>query len=109
MNADKNAKFEIYKSNNKYYGKIIWGTGRESKDVKNPDEKLRNRELVGIKMLNNFVFDGNNTWSDGTIYDPNDGKTYSCKLTLTSANKLDVRGYVGISLFGRTETWTKIN
>ncbi|MCH8553980.1 MAG: DUF2147 domain-containing protein [Schleiferiaceae bacterium] len=108
-NPQKDAKFEIYEKDNKYFGKIIWGTGRDTKDSKNPDPKLRGRDLVGLIILNNFVYDGKNTWVDGTIYDPQDGKTYSCKLTLTSPNKLDVRGYLGISLFGRTETWTKIN
>jgi uncharacterized protein (DUF2147 family) len=108
-NPAKDAKFEIYKKDNKYFGKIIWGTGGDTKDSKNPDPKLRSRDLVGLTILKNFVFSSNNTWEDGSIYDPKDGKTYSCKLTLTSANKLDVRGYLGISLFGRTETWTKIN
>lgn len=58
-------------------------------------------------MLNNFVFEGDNTWSDGTIYDPREGKTYSCKLTLKSPDQLNVRGYVGVALFGRTEIWTR--
>ncbi len=64
--------------------------------------------MIGLTILKNFEFKSKNVWSDGTIYDPKDGKTYSCKLTLVSNNKLEVRGYVGISLFGRTETWTKI-
>ncbi len=109
INPAKDAKFEIYKKDNKYFGKIIWGKDGDTKDSKNPDSKLRNRYLIGLTILNNFLFDGKKTWDDGTIYDPKDGKTYSCKLTLASANKLDVRGYVGISLFGRTETWTKVN
>ncbi len=108
VNAKGDAKFKIYASDNKYFGSILWGTGRETKDVKNPDTSLRNRELVGLTILNDFVYEGSNVWANGTIYDPNDGKTYSCKLTLKSPDKLDVRGYVGISLFGRTETWTRI-
>lgn len=108
-NPVKDAKFEIYKKDNKYFGKIIWGTGGDTKDSKNPDPNLRSRDLVGLTILKNFVLSSNNIWEDGSIYDPKDGKTYSCKLTLTSANKIDVRGYVGISLFGRTETWTRIN
>lgn len=109
LNEKQDARFLIYKSNNKYFGKIVWGTGSETKDVKNPDTKLRSRELVGLTILNNFVFDGKKTWEDGSIYDPKNGKTYDCKLTLTDKNKLDVRGYVGVSLFGRTETWTRVN
>lgn len=109
VNAEKDAKFLIYKQGNKYFGKIRWGTGRDTKDSKNPDPKLRGRDLVGLTILNDFIFDGGQIWSGGTIYDPKDGKTYSCKLTLKSADKLDVRGFVGLSLFGRTETWTRID
>ena len=109
INSEQNARFEIYKKGDKYFGKILWGTGSDSKDVENPDASLRSRELVGLTILHDFVYEGKEIWADGTIYDPKDGKTYSCKLTLTSADKLDVRGFVGFSLFGRTETWTRIN
>ncbi len=109
LNEKKDARFLIYKSDNKYFGKIVWGTGSETKDMKNPDTKLRSRELVGLTILNNFVFDGKKTWEDGSIYDPKNSKTYDCKMTLIDKNKLDVRGYVGLSLFGRTETWTRGN
>ncbi len=108
MSPKKDSKFEIYASNNKYYGKIIWGSGAATTDQKNPDEKLRNRPLIGLVMLTDFVFDGDDTWGKGTIYDPREGKYYSCKLTLKSPNELNVRGFVGISLFGRSEIWTRI-
>lgn len=51
--------------------------------------------------------DGDGRWSVGQIYDPNSGKTYSCKLKLIDRNTLYVRGYIGISLIGRTETWRR--
>jgi uncharacterized protein (DUF2147 family) len=108
MNEKKDAKFQIFKKENKYYGKIIWGTGDQKKDTKNPDAKLRNRDLIGLVILNHFVFDGDATWENGTIYDPREGKTYSCKITLKSNDKLNVRGFVGLSMFGRTEMWTRI-
>ncbi|MFN3996767.1 DUF2147 domain-containing protein [Algoriphagus sp.] len=109
INAEKDAKFQIYKEAGQYFGKIIWGTGGETKDVKNPDLSLRKRDLVGLVILNNFIFEGSNSWKDGTIYNPKDGKTYSCKLTLKSPKTLEVRGFVGISMFGKSETWSKIN
>lgn len=108
-NSEKDAKFEIYKKGNQFFGKIISGNGSGAKDSKNPNPKLRNKDLTGLTILNNFVYDQKKTWEDGTIYDPNNGKTYSCILKLTSGDKLSVRGYVGVSLFGRTETWTRIN
>ncbi len=108
INETKDAKFRIFKEGNKYYGKIIWGSGDETKDIKNPVTKLRDRDIIGLIMLNDFVFDGKQTWQDGTIYDPREGKTYSCKITQKSKDQINVRGYVGIAMFGRTEIWTKI-
>ncbi|WP_194777180.1 DUF2147 domain-containing protein [Pararhodonellum marinum] len=107
VNEEGNAKFNIYKSQDRYFGEITWGTGGDTKDSNNPDPKLRGKNLVGMTILKDFKFDGKNTWSEGSIYDPKDGKTYSCKLTLKSGDKLEVRGYVGISLFGRSETWSR--
>lgn len=109
INQKKDAKFLIYKLEDKYFGKVIWGTGDQKKDYKNPNPKLRDREVIGLVILNNFVFDGDDTWEEGTIYDPREGKTYSCKLTLKGKNQLNVRGFIGISMFGRTDVWTKIN
>ncbi len=111
LSGKKDSRFLIYKQGNKYFGKVVWGTemdkGIVSKDTKNPDPKLRNRELLGLVLLKDFEFDKADTWENGTIYDPREGKTYSCKMTLKNANQLDVRGFIGISLFGRTETWTR--
>lgn len=108
LSPKKDSKIEIFQSGNKFYGKIIWGTGSSPKDVKNPDKTLRNRDLIGLSILNGFVFDGDDTWEDGTIYDPREGKTYSCKMEMDGMNKLKIRGFIGISLLGRTETWTRV-
>ena len=107
-NEKKDAKFQIFKQGDKYFGKILSGSGGETKDVKNPNTKLKTREIIGLVMLNNFVFDGDATWKDGTIYDPREGKTYSCKITIKSKNQINVRGFMGIAMFGRTEVWTRI-
>jgi uncharacterized protein (DUF2147 family) len=109
VNEKRDAKFNIYKNGNMYYGKLIWGKGSEIKDVKNPNPDLRNRDIIGLVLLNNFIYDGNGIWKNGTIYDPREGKTYSCKITIKDKTTLLVRGYVGLSLFGRTETWVKTN
>ncbi|OYQ33134.1 SIGNAL peptide protein [Flavobacterium cyanobacteriorum] len=108
MSPEKDAHILIYKKNTRFYGKIVWGSGNEQKDIHNPNPKLRNRDLIGLIILNDFEYSSSNTWSNGTIYDPREGKTYSCKMNLESADRLKIRGYVGISLFGRTETWTRI-
>ena len=81
---------------------------RPKTDVHNPDPKLRDRPLLGLDIFKGFTYDGNGEWSGGTIYDPNSGKTYSCKLKLVDPDTLKVRGYLGISLIGRTETWKRL-
>jgi uncharacterized protein (DUF2147 family) len=114
LSQKKDSRILIYKQSDRrsgdaFFGKIVWGTGGSPKDEKNPNPALRNRELVGTVILNDFKFDGDDTWQGGTIYDPREGKTYSCKMTLKDAAHLNIRGYIGVSLFGRTEVWTKAN
>jgi uncharacterized protein (DUF2147 family) len=61
-----------------------------------------------MNVVHSFKYSGANIWDQGYAYDPENGKTYSCKMTL-NGNKLDVRGFIGISLIGRTTTWTRTN
>jgi len=77
-------------------------------DDQNPDPALRTRSRVGLVILNDAVFDGIDTWEDGTIYDPANGKTYSAKMTMEDKNTLFLRGFVVFSLLGRTSTWYRI-
>lgn len=110
---DKTGKIEIYKSGNKYFGKLIWGKtmyeagGTTSrKDEKNLDAKLKSRNLKDMVMLTNFLYN-DGVWEDGKVYDPYNGKTYSSTLKLKDG-KLNIRGYIGISLLGRTTVWQRI-
>jgi uncharacterized protein (DUF2147 family) len=105
------AKIQVFRSGDRYFGKIIWlknpeKNGAPRLDIKNPDKALQKQQIVGLTILKNFRFD-DGEWNDGKIYDPQSGSTYSCYLTLTNNNTLKVRGYVGISLLGRTEIWTR--
>lgn len=115
LNQEKEAKVEIYKAKNgKFYGKIVWlkepmRNGKPKMDDKNPKDNLKSQPLIGLLILKGFDKDGDKTYEDGTIYDPKNGKTYSCKITYENANTLSIRGYVGISMLGRTTTWTKAN
>ena len=103
---------EISRCGNLYCGKITWlkypkdDAGMDKVDFKNPDETLRNRPLWGLEILRDFKYDGENEWASGKIYDPKNGKTYSCKIT-REGNVLKVRGYIGLSLLGRTTLWNK--
>ena len=111
-NDVKSGKILITKEKDgKFYGKVVWlkeplKNGKPKVDELNEDEKLRSRPRLGLPVLFGFVKDGDTKYTDGKIYDPNNGKTYSCNMTF-KGNKLDIRGYVGISLFGRTTTWTR--
>lgn len=106
-NPSGEGRIEIYKKNNKYFGKLYWIKESSKKDVKNPNPDLRSRNIQGTEILTNFTKNGK-TYEDGEIYDPKSGKTYSCKMTLKGDDKLDIRGYIGISLIGRSETWKRI-
>ncbi|GAB3325566.1 DUF2147 domain-containing protein [Larkinella ripae] len=116
LNGTKRGQIQIYKKGDQYFGKLVWlkepndpVTGKPRTDVKNSELNLRTRPLVGLDVMKDFTYDGGKVWEDGSIYNPEDGKLYSCKLTLKNPNTLDVRGYVGISLLGKTQTWTRIN
>lgn len=98
-------------SDGKFYGKVIWlkeplKNGKPKVDELNADSKLRSRPRLGLQVLSGFVKDGETKYTDGTIYDPLNGKTYSCHMTY-NGKIMAIRGYIGISLFGRTTTWSR--
>lgn len=113
LNASGEAHIEIYKKGDQFFGKLSWlkepneANGKPKTDQKNPNETLRNRPILGLEILKNFVFD-EGKWIDGTIYDPKSGKTYSCKISLKDANQLNIRGFIGLSLIGRTEVFKRV-
>ena len=119
-NEEKDAKIEIYKCGDKYCGKIIWleepnypegskdGTlGTPRLDHHNPDPSLRKVLIIGLNIVHDFTTTDGHIWYGGTVYDPKSGKTYRGKMKLVSPHQLDLRGFVGIPLFGRTTTWTR--
>lgn len=113
-NAEKTSHIEVFKQGNKYYGKIVHlvepndTNGKPKVDKDNPQAKLRNRPLKGLVILEGLQYEGEGEYEDGEIYDPKSGKTYSANAKLNGKDRLDLRGYVGISLIGRTSTWTRV-
>lgn len=110
INSDKDVKVEIYKSGDKYFGKIVWASNLYEadgktlrKDTKNSNESLKNRTLLNMVILTGYSYD-DGEWTGGEIYDPKSGKTYKSKMKFSGKN-LEIRGYVGI--FSKTTTWTK--
>ena len=114
LNQDASAHITIFQQGGKYQGRIVWlkemkdERGNPKMDKNNPVVAMRRRPIIGTEILKGFSYSGDNVWEGGTIYDPRTGKTYSCKITLANANKLDVRGFVGFSMLGRTESWSRV-
>jgi len=112
-NPSGEGQVEIYKRGEKYFGKLAWlkepndEKGKPKTDIKNPNANLRSKSILGLEILKDFVFE-DGKWTDGTIYDPKTGKTYSCNLNIKSDGQLNIRGYVGISLIGRSESWKRV-
>ena len=116
---DKSAKFEIYRCGSLYCGKISWlrepnypPTDKKMPDTpkmdsNNPNPALRNRTLAGLPFISGFSYEGDNFWK-GMIYNPEDGGTYRCNFSMAGDNLLKVRGYIGIPLLGKTQTWTRV-
>jgi uncharacterized protein (DUF2147 family) len=103
---------EIYRTEKSTYeGRIAWGEHEGLLDTKNPDPAKRSRVLVGQVILRDFIFAGENKWKNGHIYDPDSGHEYSSSMQLDDdgrdRNTLRLRGFIGISLLGRTEKWTR--
>jgi uncharacterized protein (DUF2147 family) len=97
----------------KLCGTITWlrapldAQGKPKTDIHNTNGTLTTRPICGLQILGNFVPDGANAWTGGFIYDPEKGETYDSNMHLKPDGTLAVRGYVGISLLGRSEIWTR--
>ncbi len=112
---DKKSKIEIYKKGNTYYADIVWmkepreDDGSLKKDENNPDPDKRDRTIKGLTIFKGMKCTETNMLEDGTLYDPESGKEYSGWMELKDANTLKVRGYIGISMIGRTEYFERVD
>jgi uncharacterized protein (DUF2147 family) len=120
-NEEKDAQIEIYSCEGKYCGKIVHliepnyppndpkgMAGKPKVDRENPDAAKRELPILGMILVGGFSHAGGTLWENGFIYNPKEGKTYKCKMTLESPDKLKVRGFIGISLIGKTTYWTRV-
>ena len=114
LTEDSRGKMEIFKNpkNNTYEIKVVWQknskdeNGKEKLDKKNPKPELRNRPLQGMVFATGLTFDaGDQGWYGGSVYNPEDGNMYSCKARLDGNRILRFRGYLWVSLLGKTTTW----
>ena len=110
---NEDAQIEIFKDGGKLDGKIAalnekyTKDGQKITDIHNPDPAKRERPLIGLVVMKGISPYGPSKWDGGTAYDPKTGNTYSVSLEYDGGNTLKVRGYLPISLIGRTEVWTR--
>jgi uncharacterized protein (DUF2147 family) len=109
---NEDATFEVFENDGKLSGRIVdlrepLRDGKPKVDIHNSDPSKRSRPVIGIVFMYGFVKKSDTKWENGTIYDPKSGNTYSCTMELDGPDKLKVRGYIGISLIGRTDVWTR--
>jgi len=120
ITPDGDCKIEIFCCGDKYCGRIAelkdpnypaddegGMAGKPKIDRENRNPALRSRPLVGLQLMEGLTYVGKNVWEKGTIYNPDDGRNYKCKLTLSAPDRLEVRGYIGIPLLGGTSIWTR--
>lgn len=82
--------------------------GDENKTCTKCTDERKDKPIQGLTILTGLKANGNNNWDGGKILDPENGKVYSAKMSLDeSGNKLTVRGFIGISLIGRSQTWIR--
>jgi len=110
----EDAQVEIFEADGKLSGKIAalnkeyTSDGIEKTDISNPDPAKRSRPLIGLVFMTGFTPEGSGRWDHGTVYDPKTGHTYASFLEYNGGNTIKLRGYIGISLIGRTAVWTKV-
>ena len=115
-NDIKSSQIEIYKENGMYHGRIIWLEDPANSDGSTPrvdefneDPSLEKRPLMNLVILKDLKWNAEDRqWQEGTIYDPNNGKTYECYCQMQDDGTLYFKGYVlGITWLGRSTVWTR--
>jgi uncharacterized protein (DUF2147 family) len=107
LTESKDGIIQISSAGGVYEGRIVGGNHPGRFDEKNPDSTLRDKPLLDAIILHNLRYDGDGKWSGGVIYEPDSGRTYKCLVELIDADTLRVRGFIGISLLGKSQLWTR--
>ncbi|QIK60243.1 DUF2147 domain-containing protein [Dysgonomonas sp. HDW5A] len=107
--GDAKSIVEITEKDGKIYGKVIEILNPEKKNAKcnNCPDSDKDKPVLGLYVIKGLSKDGKE-YSNGKILDPSSGKLYKCTVSLDDNDKLKVRGYVGISAFGRNQIWTRV-
>ena len=95
-------------------GRIIWlakgrdTAGQPTRDNKNQDAVFRQRPLCGLTVIQGLEPAGLDHWNSGSLYNPDDGRTYRISAELRSADVFVARVYLGLPLFGETKTLLRV-
>jgi uncharacterized protein (DUF2147 family) len=114
LHDNKRIEIEITPCGETLCGKLVWfkrpndAQGLPLVDLNNPDSALRARPLIGLVVLNGLRRTGENTWENGSIYDPDDGATYNASMSMQDDGALQVRAYVLMPMLGKTFVWTRM-
>src|SRR5512134_2373260 len=114
LTEDKDAVLTISNCGDQLCGPIIWlesATDRRGSlrlDQNNPDPAKQKQRICGLVVITGLEPTSPDTW-DGYVYNPQDGETYSGNITILSDKALQVRAYIGLPIFGRSQTWTRVN
>ena len=111
-NTEKTAQIEIMENEDEMIGKLVWiqldeGDPETLTDLVNSDSSLRNRPLMGLTILKGLKYK-NGIWSEGEIYDPESGLSYTCEIQLKKKDLLEVKGFLGDSWVSRTVEWNRV-
>ena len=115
LNERQDSRIKIYaceKDEDELCGEIVWlknpngDDGKPRRDVKNENESLRGRQILGLEVIKGMEYDGDGEWEDGDIYNPRNGETYDAELEEVDANTLKVSGCVWFLC--ETQTWTRV-
>jgi uncharacterized protein (DUF2147 family) len=114
LTEDKDAALRITRCDGELCGRIIWlqsatdRSGSPRLDRDNPDPAKQTQRICGLVVITDLKPSGPDKW-DGHVYNPQDGKTYSGNITVLSDTTLRIRAYIGLPIFGKSQTWTRVN
>ncbi len=113
MAESEKIAIELYRCEEYLCGKIIWvikpyrNNGEFKRDKHNPDPALRQRGYCGIEVVRGLRGKNDQVWRGGKFYDPKKGNTYDLDIALRNDGQLELRGYIGFRLFGKSEVWDR--
>lgn len=106
------SEVRIWKSGDAYKGKVVEIYREDKRDGRctecDEDDPRYNQKVLGMTIIRGMEKTNDNMWENGEILDPQNGNVYNCKMWLNDNGNLVVRGFIGISLVGRSQTWKRI-